>query len=77
VAHTASGLGFGLDLDFKRAAQALLLAATFAVDWTQDVELLKSNPEFRRAGYAVQAAYSIGYEKDSAKRKLAELERAA
>ena len=77
VTHSASGLGFGLTLTFKRAVDALLLAATFAVDWTQDVETLKGNPEFRRAGYSVQAAYSTGYEKDSAKRRLAELERAA
>ncbi len=77
ITHTASGLGFGLSLSFKRATDALLLAATFAVDWTQDVEVLKLNPEFRRAGYTVQAAYGSAYEKDSANRKLAELERAA
>ena len=38
---------------------------------------LKGNPEFRRAGYGVQAAYGTAYEKDAAKRHLAELERAA
>ena len=37
----------------------------------------RTNPEFRRAGYSVQAAFSSGFEKDSAKRRLAELERAA
>jgi hypothetical protein len=77
VTHTASGKGFGLTLNFKRATDALLLAATFAVDWTQDTEALATNPEFRRAGYGVQAAFSSGFEKDSAKRRLAELERAA
>jgi hypothetical protein len=77
VTHTASGKGFGMTLSFKRATDALLLAATFAVDWTQDVATLATNPEFRRAGYSVQAAFSSGFEKDSAKRRLAELECAA
>ena len=77
VTHTASGKGFGLTLNFKRATDALLLAATFTVDWTQDTEILKTNPEFRRAGYTVQAAFSAGAEKDSAKQRLADMERAA
>lgn len=77
LTHAASGRGFGLTLNFKRAADALSLAASFAVDWTQDADALKANPEFRRAGYSVQAAYSKGYDRDSAKRRLAELERAA
>jgi hypothetical protein len=77
VTHTASGKGFGMTLSFKRATEALLLAATFAVDWTQDTEALATNPEFRRAGYTGQAAFSSGFDKDSAKRRLAELERAA
>jgi hypothetical protein len=77
VTHTGSGKGFGLTLSFKRATDALLLAASFAVDWSQDTDTLKTNPEFRRAGYSVQAAFSTGFEKDSAKRRLAELERAA
>jgi hypothetical protein len=77
VTHTASGKGFGLTLSFKRATDALLLAATFAVDWTEDVATLGTNPEFRRAGYSVQAAFSSGFEKDSVERRLAELERAA
>src|ERR1700720_3483213 len=47
VTHTGSGLGFGLTLNFKRASDALLLAASFAVDWTQDAETLQFNPEFR------------------------------
>jgi hypothetical protein len=63
--------------DFKRAATALLLAVSCPVDWTQDVETLKSNPEFRKAGYTVQAEFSRGYDKDSAKRRLSELEQAA
>jgi hypothetical protein len=77
ITHTASGFGFGLSLSFKRATDALLLAATFAVDWTLDVNALKNNPEFRRAGYSVQAVYSTGSDKDSAKHRLADLERAA
>jgi len=77
VTHAASGKGFGLTLSFKRATEALLLAASFAVDWTKDTEALGANPDFRRAGYSVQAAFSRGFEKDSAKRRLAELERAA
>ena len=73
VIHTRSGLGFGLELDFKRAASALLLAVSCPVDWTQDVEVLKLNPEFRNAGYTVQAEFSTGYDKDSARRRLSEL----
>ena len=77
VTHTGSGLGFGLTLTFKRATDALLLAVSFGVDWTQDAEMLKVNPEFRKAGYTVQAEYSKGFDKDSAIRRLAELDTAA
>ena len=77
VTHTGSGMGFGMTLSFKRAKDALLLASTFPVDWTQDVDALKLNPEFRKAGYAVQAEYSRGYDKESAKRRLDELDLAA
>jgi hypothetical protein len=77
VTHTVSGLGFGLTLNFKRATDALLLAATFPVDWTQDADTLRLNPEFRKAGYSVQAEYSKGFDRDSVIRRLAELERAA
>jgi hypothetical protein len=73
VTHTASGLGFGLTLNFRRATDALLKASTFAVDWNQDAETLKLNPEFRKAGYTVQAEFSRGYDKESAKRRLDEL----
>jgi len=38
---------------------------------------LRASADFRRAGYTVQAAFSAGHEKDAAKRRLAELERAA
>ena len=34
LTHTASGRGFGLTLPFNRATNALLLTASFAVDWT-------------------------------------------
>jgi hypothetical protein len=77
VTHEASGRGFGLSLNFKRATDALLLAASFAVDWTKDAGVLKPNPEFRRAGNTVIAAYGTRFDKDTARRKLAELERAA
>jgi hypothetical protein len=77
LTHTSSGLGFGLALNFKRATNALLLVASFAVDWTQDANTLKSNLEFRRASYSVQAAYGRAHEKDTAKRRLSEMERAA
>jgi hypothetical protein len=77
LTHTTSGLGFGLSLNFKRATNALLFAASFAVDWKQDANTLKSNPEFRRASYSVQAAYGRAHEKDTAKRRLSEMERAA
>jgi hypothetical protein len=77
VTQIASGKGFGLTINFKRATDALLLAASFAVDWKQDLTTLATNPEFRRAGYTVQAEFCNGSEKDSAKRRLAELEVAA
>jgi hypothetical protein len=77
VTHRASGKGFGLTLNFKRATDALMLAASFPVDWTQDGDALKSNPDFLRAGYTVHVAFATGYEKDAAKHRLAELERAA
>jgi hypothetical protein len=70
-------LGFGLTLNFKRATDALLLAASFGVDWTMSADSIKSNPEARRAGNTVIASYGTGYEKDSAKRRLEDLERAA
>ena len=77
VTHAASGRGFGLTLNFKRATDALVLAATFAIDWTQDADVLKLNTAFRRAGNTVLAAYGTSFDKDTAKRKLAELDRAA
>jgi hypothetical protein len=77
ITHSASGKGFGLTLNFNRATAALLLAASFPVDWTQDAESLKSNPELRRAGNTVLATYGSGFDKDTAKRRLAETERAA
>jgi len=77
ITHTASGRGFGLTLTFKRATDALLLAASFPVDWTLGADALQMNPDFQRAGNTVIAAYGSGFERDSAKRKVAELERAA
>ena len=77
IIHTRSGLGFGITTTFKRATDALLLAASCPVDWTEDVEVLKTNPEFRKAGYTVQAEFSTGYDRGSAKRRLSELEKAA
>ncbi len=77
LTHSGSGLDFGLTLRFKRATDALLLAALFPVDWTQSADALKSNPEFRRAGYTVQAAFGKAFDKNTAKQRLSELERAA
>jgi hypothetical protein len=77
ITHTASGLGFCVTLNFKRATDALLLAASFPVDWKMSAESIKSNPEARRAGNTVIASYGNGHEKDSAKRCLEDLERAA
>jgi len=54
-----------------------LLAASFPVVWTRDAEALKADLEIRRAGNTVLATYGNGSDRDSAKRKLAELERAA
>lgn len=77
LTHTASGLGFGVTLSFKRATAALLVAASFAVDWKQDAETLKSNPEFRRAGYSVQSVFGRAYQKQMAMQRLRDMERAA
>ena len=77
VTHTASGLGFGLTLNFKRATDVLLLAASFPVDWTRDAEVLKADVDIRKAGNTVLAMYGHGSDRDSAKRRLEELERAA
>ena len=77
ITHTASGLGFGLTLSFKRAVDTLLLAASFPVDWNRDADVLKQDPQVRWAGNIVIAKYGSGYERDSAKRKLVELESAA
>lgn len=77
LTHTASGLGFGLTLNFKRATDALLLAASFPVDWTQPADALKISADCRRAGNTVIGAYGTAGDKDAAKRRLAELERAA
>jgi hypothetical protein len=77
IIHIASGLGFGLTLSFKRATDALILAASFPVDWTVDADAIKANPECRRAGNSVIAAYGTAYDRDLAKRKLEDLERAA
>jgi hypothetical protein len=49
----------------------------FPVDWTDDADALTGNPECRRAGNSVIAAYGSVYEKDSAKHRLIEMERAA
>lgn len=77
LTHTASGLGFGLRLTFKRAVDALLLAASFPVDWTQPADAIKASMDFRRAGNSVIAKYGRSHERDAARRKLAALERAA
>jgi hypothetical protein len=77
VTHTASGIGFGLMLSFKRAVNALLLAASFPVDWALDMTHLRSNPTCRQAHIAVIAAFGTGKTKDAARGTLAERDRAA
>jgi hypothetical protein len=77
IIHTASGLGFGLSLSFKRAVDALLLAVSFPADWNRDAESIKSDLACRRAGNTVLATFGNGYDKDAAKRRLQDLERAA
>jgi hypothetical protein len=77
IIHSASGLGFGLTLSFKRAVDALLLAASSPVDWTTTADSIKGNPAARHAGNTVIAAYGSGYDRDLAKRRLEDLERAA
>jgi hypothetical protein len=77
IIHTGSGLGFGLTLSFKRATDALVLALSFGADWTRDAEAIKTDLACRRAGNSVIAAYGTGYDRDSAKRRLEDLERAA
>jgi hypothetical protein len=76
LTHTQSGKGFGVRLSFKRAVAALELAASFQVDWKQDVEALQG-AEFRRAGYSVLSNFAKGFEKSRAIDRLEELERAA
>jgi hypothetical protein len=77
ITHTGSGLGFGLTLSFKRATDALLLAASFGVDWAVAAESIKANPEARRAGNTVLATYGSACDRDLAKRRLEDLGRAA
>jgi hypothetical protein len=77
ITHTGSGMGFGLTLNFKRATAALLLSSTFPVDWSMDAESIKASAEARRAGNSVIAAYGTAHDRDSAKRRLEDLECAA
>lgn len=74
IIHRASGRGFGLTLSFKRAIDALLLAASFGVDWTQNADVIKTGVDFRRVGNTVLATFGSGFEKDTAKRRLGEME---
>ena len=57
--------------------KALLLAATFGIDWTQDIDVVSKHPAFHRCGNTVVAEYGCAYDRDNAKRKLEALERAA
>jgi hypothetical protein len=72
VIHARSGIGFGLVLNFKQATNTLLLATSLPVDWTLDLDLLKTNPEFNRAGNVVIAKYGKSHNKLTANRKLLE-----
>jgi hypothetical protein len=77
IIHSASGLGFGLSLSFKRAVDALLLAVSFPADWNRDAESIKSDLACRRAGNTVIATYGSAYDRETANRRLEDLERAA
>lgn len=57
VQHTASGLGFGLETTLARAAKALLLAASFDVDWKDPTAAGAMTTNGRAAGAAVLAAF--------------------
>lgn len=73
LTHTASGKYFGVVGNFQTAARALLLAASFPVDWTQDAKGLTASPEFRRAGLTVKVQFSRGIERAQAERQLLDL----
>ena len=78
LTHAASGRGFGLQTTFKRATEALLLAASFAgVDWTQDIATLANNGEARRAQNTVLAKYGKGYTRNAAQDRLEREQREA
>lgn len=70
ITHSASGLGFGIDLPFSKAVIALLSVAG-ECDWTLPVEQLRHQSGFSRAGLMVQANYGKGWTKERAKERLA------
>jgi hypothetical protein len=70
ITHSASGLGFGVDLPFSKAVIALSSVAG-TCDWTLPVEQLRQQAGFSRAGLMVQANYGKGWTKERAKERLA------
>jgi hypothetical protein len=69
ITHTASGLGFGIDLAFNKAVDALLSVAG-ECDWTLPLDQVTKQPSFQRSGFTVQAKYGKGYTKQAAISKL-------
>lgn len=77
VTHTASGLGFGLELPIQKAADAVCFAAAQPVDWTLHVDSLKELPAFRRAGLQTRAKFGNISTREDSMERLEALERAA
>lgn len=71
VTHTISGRGFGVELTLVSAAKALMLAASFDVDWALPPFLL-TGPTTRVAHTAVRAQFGTAAQKSEiAKRRAA------
>ena len=75
VTHRASGQGFGVTLTFKKAVEALILAASYPVDWKLDIPTLAKDPQARRANYAILARYGNPSQREHAKHNLDEIEK--
>ena len=74
LTHTVSGKGFGIEFNFERGVRALLMIA--AVDWTKSIEQLATILAARRGSALVRATFGKSWDKEQAKRELADLERA-
>jgi hypothetical protein len=70
VVHSKSGNGFGVCLPFNKAAEALLLAASFDVDWMLPIADLVKLEAAKRANNTVLAKYAKGSLRISAEHRL-------